>query len=287
MPEGDTLFRTAAVLREVLAGRPVTAARGRPDGVALGRVVGSRVGRVEAAGKHLLISFSNGLSLHTHLRMNGSWHRYRTGEAWRRTPARAVAVVEVPGAVAVCFDAPTVELLDSRALAIHPALAALGPDLLAPESDLAEALRRIGSTSRREMPLGEALLDQTVVAGLGNVYRSEICFIERVDPFQPVGRLAAATLTRVVATAQRLISANRNDPARTTTMDATGAPPGPWRLRRPGDRLYVYGRTGRPCRRCGTPICSTVTGALPRRTYWCPTCQPAGAGARAGASAPG
>ncbi len=279
MPEGDTIFRTAAVLREVLTGRQVTASRGRPDGAALGRVVGSRVDRVESLGKHLLIGFSNGLSLHTHLRMNGSWHRYRTGERWRRTPARAVAVIEVPEAVAVCFDAPTVELLDSRALAIHPALAALGPDLLAPEPDLEQALRRIGSSSRREMPLGEALLDQTAMAGLGNVYRSEICFIERVDPFLPVGRLDAGTLEQVVATGQRLIRANRNDPARTTTMDATGAPPGPSRLRRPGDRLYVYGRAGRPCRRCGSPIRSVVTGALPRRTYWCPTCQPVGAGA--------
>ncbi len=279
MPEGDTLFRTATVLREVLAGKEVTAGRGRPDGVALGRVVGSRVKRVESVGKHLLIGFSNGLSLHTHLRMNGSWHRYRSGERWRRGPARAVAVIEVADAVAVCFDAPTVELLDSRALALHPALAALGPDLLAPEPDVAEAIRRLSSTSRQEMPLGEALLDQTAMAGLGNVYRSEVCFIERVDPFLAVRYVDPAALRRVVTTGQRLIRANRDGPTRTTTLDATGAPPGASRIRRRGDRLYVYGRTGRPCRRCGTPIRSRVTGALPRRTYWCPSCQPAGAGA--------
>ena len=278
MPEGDTLFRTATVLREVLAGREVTAARGRPDGVALGRAVGSRVVRVESVGKHLLIGFSNGLSLHTHLRMNGSWHRYRSGERWRRSPARAVAVIEVPDAVAVCFDAPTVELLDSRALALHPVLAALGPDLLASEPDLEEVMRRLSDPGRAQMPLGEALLDQTAMAGLGNVYRSEVCFIEGVDPFLALGRLDQVVLRRLVATGQRLIHANRHDPARTTTLDATGAPPGPGRLRRPGDRLYVYGRTGRPCRRCGTPIRSVVTGELPRRTYWCPACQPPGAG---------
>ena len=153
MPEGDTLFRTATVLREVLLGKDVRAARGRPDGVALGRAVGSRVERVDAVGKHLLIGFSNDLSLHTHLRMNGSWHRYRSGERWCRSPARAVAVIEVLDAVAVCFDAPTVELLDSRALALHPALTALGPDLLEPEPDLQEVVRRLGSMSRREMPL--------------------------------------------------------------------------------------------------------------------------------------
>ncbi len=278
MPEGDTLFRTATVLREVLAGKDVTAARGRPDGVALGRAVGSRVERVESVGKHLLIGFSNGVSLHTHLRMNGSWHRYRSGERWRRSPARAVAVIEVPDAVAVCFDAPTVELLDSRALGLHPVLAALGPDLLASEPDLEEAMRRLSDPGRAQMPLGEALLDQTAMAGLGNVYRSEVCFIERVDPFLAVERVDAAVLRRVVMRGQRLIHANRDDPARTTTLDATGAPPGPSRSRRPGDRLYVYGRTGRPCRRCGTPIRSVVTGELPRRTYWCPTCQPPGAG---------
>lgn len=278
MPEGDTLFRTATVLREVLAGKEVTAARGRPDGVALGRAVGSHVERVESVGKHLLISFSNGLSLHTHLRMNGSWHRYGSGERWRRSPARAVAVIEVSYAMAVCFDAPTVELLDSRALGLHPVLAALGPDLLASEPDLAEVIRRLTAPSRAQMPLGEALLDQTAMAGLGNVYRSEVCFIERVDPFLAVERVDAAVLRRVATTGQRLIHANRHDPARTTTLDATGAPPGPSRSRRPGDRLYVYGRTGRPCRRCGTPIRSVVTGQLPRRTYWCPACQPPGAG---------
>lgn len=278
MPEGDTLFRTATVLREVLAGKEVTAARGRPDGVALGRAVGSRVERVESVGKHLLIGFSNGLSLHTHLRMNGSWHRYRSGERWRRSPARAVAVIEVADAVAVCFDAPTVELLDSRALDLHPVLAALGPDLLASEPDLEEAMRRLSDPGRAQMPLGEALLDQRAMAGLGNVYRSEVCFIERVDPFLAVERVDAAVLRRVVVTGQRLIHANRDDPARTTTLDATGAPPGPSRSRRPGDRLYVYGRTGRPCRRCGTLIRSVVTGELPRRTYWCPVCQPPSAG---------
>ncbi len=278
MPEGDTLFRTASILREVLAGKEVTAARGRPDGAALGKAVGSRVERVDSVGKHLLIGFSNGLALHTHLRMNGSWHRYRSGERWRRSPARAVAVIEVPGAVAVCFDAPTVELLDSRALNLHPSLAALGPDLLAAEPDLEEALSRLRARSREQMPLGQALLDQTAMAGLGNVYRSEICFIERVDPFLPLGRVEPGTLRRVVATGQRLIHANRDGPARTTTLDATGAPPGPSRIGGPGGRLYVYGRTGRPCRRCGSLIRSVVTGDPPRRTYWCPTCQPPDAG---------
>lgn len=274
MPEGDTLFRTAAVLQEVLAGREVTAARGRPGGVALGRVVGSRVERVASVGKHLVITFSDGLALHTHLRMHGSWHRYRTGEAWRRSPLRAVAVLEVHGAVAVCFEAPTVELLDARALRIHPTLASLGPDLIEATPDIDAALRRLTAPGRAGMTIGDALLDQRSQAGLGNVYRSEVCFIERVDPFATVGDLDDATVRRLLETAARLLAANRGGGARTTTTDDLGAPPGAGGAPRLGGRLYVYGRTGRPCRRCATPIRSRVSGLPPRRTYWCPGCQP-------------
>lgn len=273
MPEGDTLHRTAAVLREVLLGREVLAARGRAGGPLLGRVLGSRVERVESNGKHLLIGFSSGLTLHTHLRMNGSWHRYRTGERWRRSPSRAVAVLEVADGVAVCFDAPTVELLDRRAVAIHPALRNLGPDLLADGLDLTEALRRLRDPSRAGRPVGEALLDQRALAGLGNVYRSEVCFIEGVDPFLPVGAIDDASLVRLLETARRLLAANVAGGARVTTPDALGGAPGARGPRASGRDLWVYGRTGRPCRRCGAGILSRVSGQLPRRTYWCPRCQ--------------
>ena len=280
MPEGDTLFRTAAVLREVLAGRQVVAARGRPDGVPLGRVVGQVVDSVEAAGKHLLIGFSGGLTLHTHLRMHGSWHRYRAGERWRRSPSRAVAVIEVPAALAVCFDAPTVELIDTRALGLHPALAGLGPDLSSAEPDLAEAERRLTSVSRAAVTVGEALLDQTAQAGLGNVYRSEVCFIERVDPFMAAGRLDRAVVRRLLRTGADLLAANRSGGERVTMPDALGAAPAAALPGRRGPRLWVYGRAGRPCRRCSTVIRSRVSGALARRTYWCPSCQPEDAGSR-------
>lgn len=280
MPEGDTLFRTASVLRDVLLGKPVLAARGAPDGTALGRVVGSRVERVEARGKHLLIGFDCGLTLHTHLRMNGSWHRYRPGERWLRSPSRAVAVIEVPGAVAVCFDAPTVELIETRALAVHPAMRALGPDLLAAEPDLKAAGERLLAPSRASRTVGEALLDQTALAGLGNVYRSELLFIERVDPFLPMGRVAPEAVGRLVATGARLLRANLAGPARRTVPDALGAPAGATAIGTRGHaRLWVYGRTGRPCRTCGTLIRTSVVGAdLPRRLYWCPSCQAAGSG---------
>ncbi len=267
MPEGDTLFRTATVLREVLLGRQVTTARGRHGGTRLERVVGARVDRVDSVGKHLLIGFDGGLSLHTHLGMNGSWHRYRPGERWRRSPARAVCVIETETAVVVCFDAPVTELLETRALGIHPVLARLGPDLIEPEPDISSALARLVDAGRSEVTIAEALLDQRAMAGLGNVYRSEVLFLERVDPFLTVGAVEPLLRERLVRTAARLLRVNGDGPRRTTTgRDVDGM------------RLWVYRRTGRPCRRCGTTVRSTILGELPRRLWWCPECQATGAG---------
>lgn len=286
MPEGDTLHRTAEVLREALVGRTVTGARGRADGVALQRVVGDQVQGVEARGKHLLIHFSGGLTLHTHLRMHGSWHRYRVGERWLRSPARAVAVIETEKAVAMCFDAPTVELIDTRALALHPGLAGLGPDLARDTADLDDAFERLRQPGRAGLTVGEGLLDQTAQSGLGNVYRSEVCFLEGVDPFAPVATLDDATLRRLLGSGHRLLMANRSRAGRITTPDSLGGPAASSGPRSAGRQLWVYGRAGRPCRRCGTLIRSAVVGDLPRRVYWCPTCQPTKAPARPVSSPP-
>jgi endonuclease-8 len=269
MPEGDTVFRTAAGLRPYLVGRRVDDARANGPGPVpqVRRIVGREIASVDALGKNLLIRFDNGLELRTHLRMKGTWHRYRPGERWRLPPSRARLVLEVPGAVAVCFDAPVVELLEQRAEIVHEPLAGLGPDLLASDFDAAEALRRLRDPSRRVMTIGEALLDQRALAGIGNVYRSEILWIERVSPFTTVAELDDQTLERLVATARRLLLANASGGRgfeRVTTAGDRGAP-GP---------LYVYRRTGRPCRRCRTPIASTRLGReLPRSVYWCPACQ--------------
>jgi endonuclease VIII len=269
VPEGDTLFRTAAGLRPYLVGRTVSAARtGGPGAVPqVQRIVGREITAVEALGKNLLIRFDNGLELRTHLWMNGSWHRYRPGERWRRPPSRARLVLEVPGAVAVCFDAPVVELLEWRAEALHPSLGRLGPDLLAPEFDAAEATRRLRDPSRAATTIAAALLDQRALAGIGNVYKNELLWIERVSPFVAVADLDDATLARLVASARRLLLANvagTGGPERVTTAGDRGAP----------GRLYVHRRTGRPCRRCGTLIASTKQGPdIPRTTYWCPSCQ--------------
>jgi endonuclease-8 len=222
-------------------------------------VIGKRVDAVEAQGKNLLIRFDGGLELRTHLRMNGSWHRYRPGERWRRPPARARLVLEVDGAVAVCFDAPVVELVETRAERVHPSLSALGPDLLKPDFDAAEARLRLRAPERETMTIGAALLDQRALAGLGNIWRNETLFEERIDPLARVTDLDDDTLDRLIATGRRLLSTS------------AGLTPG----RAP---TRVYRRTGRPCPRCGTPIRSApLSGEVPRTTYWCPSCQGASA----------
>lgn len=269
MPEGDTLARIADVLGRILVGQEVTSARGRPGGAQLERVVGSTIETIEARGKHLVISFSNGLTLHSHLGLHGEWHRYRPHERWRVPASRAVAVLETPVQVAVCFDAPTVELIETRALPVHPGLNRLGSDVAKESFDPQRALRALRDPSRAAAAVGDALLDQSAVAGLGNVYRSELCFLERVNPFTHVSEVSDETLTRMLVRGSQLSKANSRGGARITTSPGT-----------PGN-TYVYGRAGRPCRRCGTPISSAVSRApwsdTPRRVYWCPSCQPADA----------
>ena len=145
MPEGDTIFQTAAALRPLLVGQPILRARARTPGPQIQRVVGARVVSIEPIGKHLLIRFDNGLTLHTHLRMSGAWHRYAPGERWRIADWKARVVLEVPEHVVVCFNAPVAELMDDRAVALHPALLSLGPDLLSLSFDPDEAFHRLQS----------------------------------------------------------------------------------------------------------------------------------------------
>ena len=265
MPEGDTIHRSADVLRRHLLGGTVLESWSQPrPGLErvprLSRLEGRRVESVEARGKHLLIGFSGGLWLRTHLRMRGSWHRYRVGEAWRLPASRASAVLRTERAVAVCFEAPEVELLTATELARHPALTTQGPDLLGASFDTEEAVRRL--LAAPAVPLGEALLNQRAVAGIGNVYKSEVCFLERLDPWSPVGMVDPDALRAALATARRLLQANLRGGARVTT--GVGAP---------GRSLWVYGRSGRPCRRCGTLIAGRRQGEQARMTYWCPRCQ--------------
>ena len=174
-------------------------------------------------------------------------------------------MIETEKSVAVCFDAPTVELIDTRALGLHPRLTRLGPDIAREDFDIEAAVAGLSDPSRARTTIGDALLDQRAVAGLGNVYRSELCFLERLDPFTPVENVSDAVLRRLLERGSQLVRANSAVGGRVTTDAATQG------------TLYVYGRTGRPCRRCGTSVYSrvaqSVAGGNPRRVYWCPNCQ--------------
>ena len=266
MPEGDTIFRTATSLRRWLAGRQLTGAGTAVPGLDAQRLVGRTVEAVESRGKHLLIRCSGGVAVHSHMRMTGTWHCYPVGEDWRRAPRRARLVLVAGRRLAVCFDAPLVEVLDAEQERRHPVLRRLGPDVLAPAApDLAEVRRRAQGRAAQAPTVGELLLDQQVVAGIGNVYRCEALFLCGVHPATPIDSLPGAALDELVATASRLMKANADPARRARTF--SGAPPGP-------ATPWVYRRGGRPCRRCGTTIRSNLLGRQPRSVYWCPKCQP-------------
>jgi endonuclease VIII len=264
VPEGDTIFQTAAALRPMLVGQEILRAQARTPGPQIQRVVGARVTAVEPHGKHLLIEFDNGLVLHTHMRMGGSWHRYAPGERWRMAAWKARVVLEVPGHVVVCFNAPVAELMPARATALHPALASLGPDLITPDFDADQAFNRL--RSRADVEIAEALLDQRVMAGIGNVFKSETLFIERINPWTHVSSLSDEQVHKLIATAHRLLLENAT-PGRPQRVTTRGDP-------HARGNEYVYARAHKPCTRCGTPIRVQRQGALNRSTYWCPKCQP-------------
>jgi len=269
VPEGDTIATSAATLAGVLVGRTVTRFRSPVPGVeararVLG-VVGSEIAAVEARGKHLLIHFSpalgkSGSVLRTHMRMTGAWHLYRVGSRWQKPAGFARVILEAGEVVTVCFSAPEVELLSAAQADGHAGLRRLGPDLLAPDFDEAEALARLRAAG--DLEIADALLDQSIAAGIGNVYKSEVLFLERVNPFSKVGALAEETLRRLLQTARQQLRRNVGTGQRRTTAGRQRA------------SLWAYDRAGRPCARCGTPIRRAVQGPHARSTYWCPTCQP-------------
>ena len=274
MPEGDTIFRTARTLQKVLAGHRATKfdtayahlARVNDDAPIAGRMIE----RCEAAGKHVLIVFEGDLILRTHMRMNGSWHVYRHGERWWRGPQAMRVRVDTADWVAVAFDVPVAEFVTAKQLASTDPVAALGPDLLKPRFDRDEAIRRVRTAGA--LPIAQALLDQRLVAGIGNVYKSEVLFLAGVHPDTPASAVAQDALERVMDLARSLLQAN--------VVDGTPAAIQTYRsLRRadrrsdPEDSLWVYSRGGKPCRKCGAAIASQKMGLDARATYWCPTCQ--------------
>ena len=258
MPEGDTVWRTALHLDRALSGRVLLGTDFRVPAHATLDLAGQRVEETVSRGKHLLTRIGAEHTLHTHLKMEGAWHLYRTGSGWRRPAHEARVVLRTDDWTAVGFALGIVEVLPRAAE--DTAVGHLGPDLLGTDWDDEEAVRRLIADPAR--PVAEALLDQRNLAGIGNVYKCELCFLSGVDPRTPVGSVPG--LPRLVARAHQLLVANRDRVERITTGD-----------RRRGGHLWVYGRRG-PCLRCGTPVSRADLGPVgqERPTYWCPTCQP-------------
>jgi endonuclease-8 len=268
VPEGDTIHRVANVLRRALAGRVVTgfevvAPRMSSDAARF-EVVGSVVRSVESNGKHLLITFARGeddVVLHTHMKMTGMWHIYRPGERWWSPRSDARVVITTDEFVAPCFTPPVVELMTSREIAFHAVLPELGPDIIRDDFDAEEALRRLRA-GPPDRDIATALLDQRTISGIGNVFKCEALFLERVSPWALVADLDDATLARVVAQARTLMRRNRRGGERRTRFALNAA-----------EAMWVDERTGLPCYVCGTPVAWGYHRGEFRKSWYCPRCQ--------------
>jgi endonuclease-8 len=275
MPEGDTIYRSARGLGTALAGRVVTGfetayaslARVHDDEPVVGRLVE----KVEARGKWLLMFFSGDLILVTHMLMNGTWHLYRPGERWRRPRNQMRIVIATGEWVAVAFVVPVAQFHTARTLLRHSAIPKLGPDLLGAEFASDEAELRLRDQGTVEV--ANALLDQRVMAGIGNVFKSEICFACGINPFRSVSSLSGTEVTCLLDTSRKYLLSNVT-PAHGNAIVTYSGGRRTTGAADPGARLWVYGRRRRRCRRCGTSIVTRKQGTGARSTYWCPECQP-------------
>jgi endonuclease-8 len=275
MPEGDTVFKTARGLNQALAGSELTRCDLRVPKLATVDLTGKVVEAVQPRGKHLLTRFSNGWTLHSHMRMEGAWKVFRADEPLRGGPAHQIrAILGTARYTAVGYRLPVLELV--RTAEEARVVGHLGPDLLDPgwtPASADEAVFRLRSDPER--PIGEALLDQRNLAGIGNIYKCELCFLNGITPWTEANR--TPDLWHLVAQARRLLLANVDRPIRVTTGET-----------RPGRTLWVYGRRRDACLRCGTRVRVANQGSLSevRVTYWCPHCQQ-GPGPNPGVWTPG
>lgn len=264
MPEGDTLYRVAEAVRPVLAGRRVEAAsssdRTTVDPIDAASLVGHVVTEVDARGKHLMLSLDDDRVVHIHLGMDGSVHVYPLGEPWRKKPSSAAIALSTSEHTIVCFSPKVLELVTVTHLRRNGYLQRLGPDLMREDVDLGSALARM--RVHNAAPIGEAVMNQTIAAGIGNVYKSETLFAARINPWTRVGELSDEQLLDYLRESHRLMRINRGPGRRVT------------RFRDDGGRHWVYGRTGQPCYVCGAPITVRRQGDAGRTTFWCAKCQP-------------
>ena len=259
MPEGDTIAKLASRLHEALAGRTLVRTDFRVPSLAGADLSGRVMERVDARGKHLLMRVEGGSTIQSHLKMDGEWRLQPAGGRPRGWWHEIRAVLDTDRWTAVGSRLGILEIWPTAREPDH--LGHLGPDVLGPDWDPADAIRRLTAEPSRE--IGDAIVDQRVMAGPGNVYRSEVCFLRGVDPRAPVGEVRDPSA--MVALMKRLMEANRNRYERVTTGNT-----------RAGQRVWVYGRGGEPCRRCGTSIVRITQGHDPdeRVVYLCPSCQP-------------
>ncbi|MEQ8617557.1 MAG: DNA-formamidopyrimidine glycosylase family protein [Lacipirellulaceae bacterium] len=262
MPEGDTIYRSAANLRKAMEGETIDAALCHnsrfEQPLSPARLVGQSCERVEARGKHLLMHLSSRDVIHSHMGMTGSWHVYRIGEPWQKGRPFASLELQMADWSVVCFTPKLLELLTTDELRRHRHLSRLGSDLLDPGFELEKAIQRL--RKRDDLTIGEAVMDQTLVSGIGNVYKSETLFLERLNPFQRVGEIPDSRLQQLLTRAQKLMLRNLEGHPRKTRFEG-------------GDRQWVYNRSGNPCPKCGATIQMQRQGDLGRSTYWCPECQ--------------
>jgi endonuclease-8 len=260
MPEGDTIHKLAAYLRPRLQGRRLDA--GQTRAAEGGDLAGRTVENVQARGKHLLVVFDDGRVLRTHLGMWGSWHHYRRGEVWKRPAREAAVVLNVADDVYVCFKPREVELLREQGVRARLLATHLGPDLIADCIDMDTVIARARECLDAQTPIIDVLLDQRPAAGIGNVYKSEILFLEHIHPLRCLEALQDSQLLRLYARARSLLRANLGGGPRVTRRSDDTA-----------GRLWVYGRQDQPCLVCRTPVRYALLGAGQRATYWCPCCQ--------------
>jgi endonuclease-8 len=274
VPEGDTIFRAARTLRTALAGKLVTRfetvlpylARVHEDTPITGRVVED----VVSHGKWMEIRFSGDLILLTHMLMSGSWHIYRPGERWQRRHVDMRIVIGTENIEAVAFNVPVAEFHTAESLARRPGFNRLGNDVLGAEFSDEDAIAQL--RTRPDLELGDALLNQSLLAGIGNVYKSEVAFACNVNPFRNISSLREDELLCLVSTARKFLKANVREHSKDGIVTYTGFRRTTGRAN-PADRLWVYGRAGQECRKCGTPIRMRKQGPGARVTFWCPNCQ--------------
>jgi endonuclease-8 len=276
MPEGDTIYRTARALSRALLHKPITRFETANAQLTAAndevQFTGQTITHIEARGKWLLIHFSRGNILATHMLMSGSWHIYKPGDPWQDKAANARILLGTADYLAVGFRIPIARIYTEQTLARDRKIPRSEQDVLSASFEAATAVRHLMARTNDE--LGDVLLRQEILAGVGNVFKSEICFLLGLSPFGKVATISQKQVEEIVAMAQKLLAANVLEDSTDLIVTFSGKNRRTTHNATPGENLWVYGRKNEPCRKCGTPIQRAIQGPNARSTYWCSSCQP-------------